>query len=74
MSEIHIPPVPALDPVDLVNESLVTVRSLNHYFGQGEHRAQALFNNNLALPQGQMTITELNRYRGNLLRAASSSQ
>ena len=36
--------------------NVVAVSGLNHYFGEGEYRTQALFNNHLHIDAGQMVV------------------
>jgi len=55
MTDILISP-PERDPIDNISDSHVVVRHLNHFFGQGDQRTQALFDNTLTLPRGQITI------------------
>jgi putative ABC transport system ATP-binding protein len=46
----HSQTIPARDRAPII------VRNLNHWFGQGEARKQALFDVNLTLEPGQLTI------------------
>ena len=39
-----------------VESASIEVQNLNHYFGQGELRKQALFNNNLTVQKGEIVI------------------
>ena len=38
------------------SESTVSVKNVNHYFGEGESRNQALFDNNIEIAPGQLVI------------------
>lgn len=41
---------------DLHNDTIAEARGLNHWFGTGEARKQALFDIDLALPRGSLTV------------------
>jgi putative ABC transport system ATP-binding protein len=46
---------PALAP-KRVDEPVVRVEGLNHYYGEGEARNQVLFNNHIEIPAGQLVV------------------
>lgn len=52
MKELILPPISPLESV----ESVISVRQLNHYFGQGVLRKQVLFDINLDIRAGEIVI------------------